>query len=418
MKCTVPALLFAAATVSAQALAETQVVLYSANDDTVNKLVAEGFKKETSITVNIVSTGSGVLFRRIASEATNPQGDVVWGVSSALLKQNVKFFEPYAVKGREAVPAEYRDPSNLWIGTNLQIVTINQNTKAIDAASGPRTWQDLLDPKWKGRIAYTDPANSGFSYAIATGLLTFWGENDAAWSKLSSLIANTKVLNRSTLVFDGNGSGEYPLGISLEYAGYLWAHNGAPVKVGYPTEGTMALAEGAAVIKGAPDPDAARALIDYLASKPTQEMLLKLTFRRPARQDVDLSTMPGGMPALSTIKVLPYNDVKWDEARSATLNRLKTVIQDTRGSRRLRRKRLRVAARGAALCPVSSFDDDDSSRWREPQLRRRSCRRQCLGDDRGRQVVHPSRSFGMRQDHAAANDRRLLRRRIGKHMVR
>jgi iron(III) transport system substrate-binding protein len=330
MKRTVPVLLFVAATFSAQALAETQVVLYSANDDTVNKLVAEGFKKETSITVNIVSTGSGVLFRRIASEAANPQADVVWGVSSALLKQNVKFFEPYAAKGREAVPAEYRDPNNLWIGTNLQVVTINQNTKAIDAASGPRTWQDLLDPKWKGRIAYTDPANSGFSYAIATGLLTFWGENDAAWNKLSSLIANTKVLNRSTLVFDGNGSGEYPLGISLEYAGYLWAHNGAPVKVGYPTEGTVALAEGAAVIKGAPDPDAARALIDYLASKPTQEMLLKLTFRRPARQDVDLSTMPGGMPALSTIKVLPYNDVKWDEARSATLNRLKTVIQDTR----------------------------------------------------------------------------------------
>ena len=330
MRQTVAALLLTAVVASTPALAEMQVVLYSANDDTVNKLVADGFKKETGITVNVVSTGSGVLFRRIASEAANAQGDVVWGVSSALLKQNGKFFQPYAVKGRDAVPAEYRDPDNLWIGTNLQVVTINQNTKAIDAASGPRTWQDLLDPKWKGKIAYTDPANSGFSYAIATGLVTYWGENDAAWNKLSSLVANTKVLNRSTLVFEGNGSGEYPLGISLEYAGYLWAHNGAPVKVGYPTEGTVALAEGAAVIKGAPDPDAARALIDYLASKPTQEMLLKLTFRRPARQDVDLSAMSGGMPPLSTIKVLPYNDVKWDEARSATQNRIKTIIQDTR----------------------------------------------------------------------------------------
>jgi iron(III) transport system substrate-binding protein len=312
------------------ALAADHVVLYSANDDTVNKLVAEGFKKETGITVNVVSTGSGVLFRRIASEQSNPQADVVWGVSAALLKQNGKFFQPYAVKGREAVPAEYRDPNNLWIGTNLQVVVINQNTKAIDAASGPKTWQDLLDGKWKGKIAYTDPANSGFSYAAATGLLTYWGDNDAAWNKLSSLVANAKILNRSTLVFDGNGSGEYPLGISLEYAGYLWAHNGAPVKVTYPTEGTVALAEGAAVLKGAPEVDAARALVDYLASKPTQEMLFRATFRRPARQDIDLSTMPGGMPALSTIKVLPYNDVKWDEARSATLGRIKTVIQNTR----------------------------------------------------------------------------------------
>ena len=319
-----------AAAAAVPAMAADHVVLYSANDDTVNKLVAAGFKKETGITVNVVSTGSGVLFRRIASEQSNPQADVVWGVSAALLKQNVKFFQPYAVKGREAVPADYRDPNNLWIGTNLQVVVIDQNTKSIDAAAGPKTWQDLLDPKWKGKIAYTDPANSGFSYAAATGLLTYWGDNDAAWNKLSSLIANTKVLNRSTLVFDGNGSGEYPLGISPEYAGYLWAHNGAPVKVTYPSEGTVALAEGAAVLKGAPQADAGKALVDYLASKPTQEMLLKATFRRPARQDIDLSTMPGGMPALSTIKVLPYNDVKWDEARSATLARLKTVIQNTR----------------------------------------------------------------------------------------
>ena len=323
------ALLFTAAVASMPAMADTQVVLYSANDDTVNKLVVDGFKKETGITVNVISTGSGVLFRRIASEAANPQGDVVWGVSSALLKLNTKFFQPYAVKDREAVPAEYRDANNLWIGTNLQIVTINQNTKAIDAASGPKTWADLLDPKWKGKIAYTDPANSGFSYAAATVLLSYWGENDAGWKKLSSLIANTKVLNRSTLVFEGNGSGEYPLGISLEYAGLLWAHNGAPVSVTYPTEGTAALAEGAAIIKGGPDQDAARKLVDYLAAKSTQEMLLKTTFRRPARQDIDLSAMPG-MPPLSKIKVLPYDDVKWDEARSATLARIKTIIQDTR----------------------------------------------------------------------------------------
>jgi len=319
-----------AAAAAGSALAADQVVLYSANDDTVNKLIAEGFKKETGMTVNVVSTGSGVLFRRIASEAANPQGDVIWGVSSALLRQNGKFFQPYAVKGREAVPAEYRDPNNLWIGTNLQVVTINQNTKAIDPASGPKTWQDLLDPKWKGKIAYTDPANSGFSYAAATLLLTYWGDNDAAWNKLSSLVANAKILNRSTLVFEGNGSGEYPIGISLEYAGYLWAQNGAPVNVTYPSEGTVALVEGAAVLKGGPQASAGQALVDYLASKSTQEMLFKSTFRRPARQDIDLSSMPGNVPALSKIKLLPYNDVKWDESRSATQSRIKTVIQNTR----------------------------------------------------------------------------------------
>ncbi|ANN71472.1 extracellular solute-binding protein [Bordetella bronchialis] len=309
--------------------ASDHVVLYSANDDTVNKLISDGFKQATGITVNVISSGSGVLFRRIASEQGNPQADVVWGVSAALLKQNVKYFQAYPVQGSDTVPAPYRDPGNLWIGTNIQVVTINRNSKAIPDAEAPQRWEDLFNAKWKGRIAYTDPANSGFSYAAATALLQAWGDNDAAWEKFGKLVGNTKVLNRSTLVFDGNGSGEYPLGISLEYAGYLWAHNGAPVKVGYPADGTVALAEGAALIKGGPDPENARKLIDYLASKPTQEMLLKATFRRPARQDVDLGAA-GSMPAFGTIKVLPYDDAKWEAARADTLRRLKTTIQETR----------------------------------------------------------------------------------------
>ena len=167
----IPGLLTLGVTTASPARAEQHVVLYSANDDTVNKLVADGFKKATGITVDVVSTGSGVLFRRIASEAGNPQADVIWGVSSALLKDNTAHFQPYAAKGSDAVPARYRDANNLWIGTNLQVVTISQNTKSIPAAGGPKSWQDLLDPKWKGRIAYTDPANSGFSYASATMLL-------------------------------------------------------------------------------------------------------------------------------------------------------------------------------------------------------------------------------------------------------
>ena len=63
MRQTVAALLLTAVVASTPALAEMQVVLYSANDDTVNKLVADGFKKETGITVNVVSTGSVGAFR-------------------------------------------------------------------------------------------------------------------------------------------------------------------------------------------------------------------------------------------------------------------------------------------------------------------------------------------------------------------
>ena len=309
--------------------ADQHLVLYSANDDTVNKMVSTGFTAETGIQVDVISTGSGVLFRRLASEKDNTQADVVWGTSASLLNQNKAMFQPYAAKEKDAVPAAYRDPDNLWLGTNLQILTISQNTGSIPAAQGPHSWADLLDPKWKGKIAFTDPANSGSAYVTATFLASLWGDNDAAWTKLGQLLTNTKVLNRSTLVFDGNGNGEYPLGISLEYAGNLWAHNGAPVQVTYPTDGTAVVPEGIAIVKGAPDPAAAKAFVDFVNSKPMQQQMLQATFRRPARQDIDLSAA-GHMPALSAIKFVAYDDVKWDAARRETLERLKTVIQDTR----------------------------------------------------------------------------------------
>lgn len=316
--------------VAVPAWAEQRLVLYSANDDTVNKMVADAFTKATGIAVDVVSTGSGVLFRRIASEAGRPQADVIWGTSSSLLKDNSKYFEPYAARERDAVPAEYRDANNSWIGTNLQVLTISQNTRQIPTGSGPKSWADLLDPKWKGKIAYTDPANSGSAYVTATYLISLWGGGDAGWDKLRRLLANTRVLNRSTLVFDGNGTGEYPLGISLEYAGYLWAHNGAPLHVIYPEDGTAALAEGVAMIKGGPNPDSARAFIEFVTGRAIQEELLRATFRRPARQDIDLSALPGSMPPLAKLKLVPYDDAKWEAARRETLARLRTVIQETR----------------------------------------------------------------------------------------
>ena len=81
-------------------------------------------------------------------------------------------------------------------------------------------------------------------------LVELWGGDNAGWDKVAKLIANTKMLNRSRLVFQGVGNGEFALGISLEYAGYQWSTNGAPVKVIYPADGTVAQMEGVADHQG------------------------------------------------------------------------------------------------------------------------------------------------------------------------
>jgi iron(III) transport system substrate-binding protein len=315
---------------AATARAQQKLVLYTSNESTLNELASTAFTKETGIQVTVVSSGSGVIVKRIQAEKDRPQGDIIWGISRSLLETNRAYFAPYASKNIDAVPAEYRDPDNLWIGTNLHLLVILQNTKALPANEGPKTWNDLLSPKYKGKIAFTDPANAGSAYQTVTMLVDLWGGGDAGWQKVKALFANMKVLNRSALVFQGVGNGEYPLGVSLEYAGYLWAQNGAPVRTIYPADGSLALMEGVAVIKGGPNTEAARKFVDWVNRKDVREMILKATYRRPARRDLDLSKLPGGMPSLSSVKLVPYQEEAWTVTRKETLEKIKDLLQETR----------------------------------------------------------------------------------------
>lgn len=312
------------------AAAQERVVLYTSNEATLNKLVATEFQKATGVELNVISAGSGVVIKRLQSEKDRPQGDLVWGISRSLLQTNAEYFDSYASEHKNVIPAEFRDPQDRWIGTNLHLLVVLQNTKALPEAQGPKTWDDLTASRFKGNIAFTDPANSGSAYSTATLLIDMWGGGDAGWSKLEKLFSNIRMLNRSSLVFQGVGNGEYPLGISLEYAGYLWANNGAPVKVVYPADGTIPQMEGVAIIKGGPNTAGARKFVDFVNRKDVRETILKQTFRRPARQDLDLPNLPGKMPRLSDLKIVKYDEAGWTAKRGETMDRIKETIQKTR----------------------------------------------------------------------------------------
>src|SRR4029077_4709915 len=155
---TIATLLIAAAAIAAgaPARADGKLVVYTSNDSNLNRFVFEAFKKETGIEVEQVEAGSGVVFRRIQSERERPLGDIVWGVSRTLLRANKALLAPYASKNKDAVPAHFRDAEDYWIGTNVHLLVILQNTKQMPEAQGPKAWADLLKPEYKGKVAFTD----------------------------------------------------------------------------------------------------------------------------------------------------------------------------------------------------------------------------------------------------------------------
>ena len=98
----------------------------------------------------------------------------------------------------------------------------------------------------------------------------------------------------------------------------------------YPSDGTIEQMEGCALIKGGPNPEAAKQFVDFINRKEVREMILAKTFRRPARQDVDLSRLPGGMPALGSLTLARYDEKTWTAARQATMEKIKDIILKTR----------------------------------------------------------------------------------------
>jgi len=294
------------------------------------------FTKMYGIKVNVVRTTAQVGYQRATQDFK--AGQTICDVFSTTDMGHVLRFkaegrlDKYVPENTAKIAEAFRnlDPDGFFHTTSAGFVVLTYNTSKVKPEDAPKKWADLLDPKWKGKIAFTDPANSGSAYTTVTMLVDMWGGGDAGWKKVAELFRNMKVLNRSSLVFQGVGNGEYPLGISLEYAGPMWAAGGAPVKVIYPNDGTFAAMEGVAIIKDDPNPEQAKAFVDFVNAKATREMILKATFRRPTRSDVDLTKLPGGMPPMSQLKLLKYDEEGWTDKRTQTLERIKDIIQDSR----------------------------------------------------------------------------------------
>ncbi len=320
------------ATVGPTFAADTSLVVYSANDTDLNNFVFGMFQKETGIAVQSVTAGSGVLLKRMAAEKDRPLGDILWGVSTTILDSNKAYFEPYASKNAEAVPAMFRDPANLWIGTNAHVMVFQVNRKLLGSAAPPQTWRALQNPEWKGKLVMADPSNSGGAFTQVTRMIDLFGGGDKekGWQELEKVVRNVRFLNKISLVYTGVGQGEYPIGLSLEYAAYAYVQGGAPVEIVYPEDGTVVQAEGMGIIKGAQHPEAARKFEDFITRKDVREAILKKFFRRPARTDLDFAALGIKLLPFKEIKLASYDFQSWAKEREAVLKRVQETILRTR----------------------------------------------------------------------------------------
>jgi len=261
---------------------KTELNVYTALETDQLKAYTEGFNKTyPNIELKWTRDSTGVITSKLLAEKANPVADLVVGVSASSLAvfANEGMLQPYAPKGLDKISKQYRDPANppLWVGMDVYGAAICFNT--VEAAKlglpKPATWQDLTKPVYKGRIVMPNPASSGTGYLDVSGWIQMWGEAKA-WKFMDALHQNTAQYTHSgSKPCKQAGAGEFPIGVSFEYRAVTTKKSGAPIDIVFPTEGLGWDLEASGIMKNTKKLEAARSLMDWLASKDAMELYAK-----------------------------------------------------------------------------------------------------------------------------------------------
>ena len=203
-----------------------------------------------------------------------------------------RFYSPYLAE----YPAELKDPQGFWAATNLYFFATGYNTHMVKATEVPKTYEDLLNPKWKGQMMWSTSRGSGAPMFVGTILNTMGPEAGKAYlQKLKQQnIAKTTASNRQVL--DLTIAGEYPLALQIfNHHAFISKTLGAPVEWQVHEPATASI-NNLGMAKNAPHPHATMLLVDFILSERGQRVYQQSNYlpahpKVPAKQ-ADLK--PGG----------------------------------------------------------------------------------------------------------------------------
>ncbi|HEX2780589.1 MAG TPA: extracellular solute-binding protein [Gemmatimonadaceae bacterium] len=277
---------------------------------------AEFEKANPTVDVQWVDMGAQEVLERLRAERANPQADVWFGATAEIFDRAAKesLLVAYAPSWKSAVDTAARDPQDRWYGTYLTPEVIAYNTQAIDSASAPKDWDDVLDPKWKGRVVIRDPVASGSMRAIFGAQILRsireTGSPERGYQWLRRLDANTKeyVLN-PTILYQKLGRQEGAITLyNMPDIATLTQRVGIPVAYVFPKSGTPLLVDGIAIVRGTPHEAAAKTYYEFVSSKHQMIEASRRFIRIPARTDIPRDSLPPEIAgALGQIKPMPMD---------------------------------------------------------------------------------------------------------------
>jgi len=279
----------------AKANEKGNVMIYTSIYPDIIELMKPVLKEKfPDITVEWFQGGTESVVTKITGEieAKSIQADLLMVADPSyyltLQKQDLLAKYDFAERAKTTM----KDAEGYWTGVRISNMIIAYNTDLVTEADAPKSFEDLLDPKWQGKIAMPSPLLSGTAFVAAGSLSEKYG-----WEYFDKLKANGVIVEKGNSAVQSKLlTGEYAVAMILEENILKLADAGEPVKVVYPTDGTIVIPSPIAMFKASKNQDASKKIMEWFLTTEGQELIVK-GWMHSVREDV---ASPKGAEALSS----------------------------------------------------------------------------------------------------------------------
>ncbi len=266
------------------------VMLYSSmQEDQLNAIKQAFEKKYPDIKLDYYFAGTGKVITKIATEAKSGQvaADVIWVGDPAdyIGFKKMGILQKYTSPEAKGIDPVFIDKEGYYTGARMMNMGIAYNPQKVSKEEAPKTWDDLLDPKWKGQIVMTDPGTAGTTKYAVGALMENEKYGKAYFEKLKA--NGTELQSGTTATHNQIAAGAYKVGMCLDYVTENLKSKGSTIEFVYPEKDIISIYSPIALVKGAKNEANAKKLYDFILSKEGQEVLVQnnmLSVRKDVKQ--------------------------------------------------------------------------------------------------------------------------------------
>lgn len=287
------------------------IVVYSAMRDEVGRAALELFQQKTGCTYDYIYLPTQAMLGRVRHEKEHPQADIMMGgaTHAQVSAAEHRLTSPVVLRGADVIPEQFRSSENRWFGiasTPLAIVINRERWEQEFAPQGknmPAAYEDLLDPDYRGEVAFADPNAAGTSYT----LLAYVMQHDTAPRDFYAALK----ANLGTSSYNGFeavqrvASGQCLLGVGFLDDARSLESSGFPLRTVVP-EGCAWTLDAVARVDGAPHPREAEAFLRFCMMEETQEVLNRIAF--------SAATHPGAVTQADKETMAHYGEMDFRRA--------------------------------------------------------------------------------------------------------